>query len=233
MNSQAENCDWDEPTPLADILSGVEQKRGLGRPTKGNEKDHGVDAQVIAAEVDLREANITPLHGQEGGKGVRLKKESARHRVLVYLFAQGGTIRSVFESLGGEWDEKNKRPISGTGEYSYQQLVNIRKQPWFQAELLKVMEENGSPLVEARLQLEMMASLETIIEIRDNQNEKGSTRLAAATSLLDRHLGKPAQVVRSEVTTTTASHEQEANELREELQRLKQEAAHLNAAHKV
>lgn len=221
--------EWPEPTPLSHVLTEYEAPK-RGRPKKGQEKDHGLDAGFYEVRDEMAESGIRPLENQPERGAVRIEKENPRHRVLVYLFAQGGTAKNVFQQLGGEWDETNNRPISGTGEFSYQHLLNIRRQPWFQNELLAVIAENGSPLVEARLQLEMMASVETIIEIRDNEKEKGATRLAASNSLLDRYLGKPAQTVRTEAPSTTASHEAEANELRERLKRLEQEAHHLNPA---
>lgn len=219
-----------EPTPLAEVLGGYETPRGRGRPKKGEEVQYAKDEQYFEVRAELVAEGITPLENQGERGAVRLQKESVRHRVLVYLFAQGGTARNVFEQLGGKWDDANNKPISGTGEYSYQHLLNIRKQPWFQAELLKVIEESGSPLLEAKLQLEQMASLETIIAIRDCKEEKGATRLAAANSLLDRFLGKPAQQVRIEPAATTASHENEAAVLRERLKALETEAHNLNAA---
>jgi hypothetical protein len=232
--SQATDSAFDEndfePTPLSEVLGGYELPRGRGRPKKGEEKQHTFDAEFHVVQAQLAEEGLTPLDGQGERGNVRLQKESVRHRVLVYIFAQGGTVRNVFEQLGGVWGEDNK-PVSGTGEYSYQHLLNIRRQPWFQAELLKVIQENGSPLIEAKLQLEQMASIETLIEIRDNKAEKGATRASAANSLLDRFLGKPAQTVKVETPSSTASHENEANALREKLARLQAEAHNLNAAH--
>jgi len=225
-----ESSNWPDPAPLSDVLLDFEKPK-LGRPKLGSEKTHGLDAGFLEAQQDLSERGIRPLEGASERTGVRLKNESIRHRVLLYLFAQGGTVRHVFEQLGGEWDEAAKRPISGTGEYSYQQLINIRKQPWFQNELLAVIQENGSPLVEAKLQLEAMASLETLVEIRDNRKEKGATRAACANSLLDRFLGKPTQVVKAEAPSSVDKHENEAAELRERLQRLETEAHHLNQAY--
>ncbi len=234
MSDGTRETEWPEPCALAEVLVDY-TPRGPGRPTKGNEVDHGVDAAWVQARsanvgVESNGLAIRPLEGQEEAGGVRLKKESTRHRVLVYLFAQGGTARNVFEQLGGQWDETLKAPISGTGEYSYQQLLNIRRQAWFQNEILAVIAENGSPLIEARLKLEQMASLETLIEIRDCKEEKGATRAACANSMLDRFLGKPAQVVRTEAPATTASHENEANVLRERLKSLEAEAHNLNPA---
>jgi hypothetical protein len=194
------------------------------------EKDHGVDAGFVQSQSDAAEAGVRSLAGATEAGAVRLQKENTRHRVLVYLFAQGGTVRNVFEQLGGEWDANRNAPISGTGEYSYQQLLNIRKQGWFQNVLLAVITENGSPLVEAKLKLEQMASLETLIEIRDNKEEKGATRAVCANSILDRYLGKPTQVVKAEAPASVASHETSANELRERLRRLEAEAHNINPA---
>ena len=220
---------WPEPGPLSAALLDVDAP-SRGRPRTGSEVDHGLDAGFYEAQDALEAAGLRPLAGATERGAVRLQKESSRHRVLVYLFAQGGTARNVFEQLGGQWDEATKSPISGTGEYSYQQLLNIRRQPWFQNELLEVIAENGSPLIEARLKLEQMASLETLIEIRDNKGEKGATRAACANSILDRFLGKPAQVVRTEAAASVASHENEANELKERLRRLEAEAKNINPA---
>ena len=224
-----DNTAWPEPGSLTEALLDFEAPRS-GRPRVGKEKDHGLDPTFYEAQEALTSVGLRPLAGAQERGEVRLQKESSRHRVLVYLFAQGGTARNVFESLGGQWDEERKCPISGTGEYSYQQLLNIRRQPWFQNELLAVIAENGSPLIEARLKLEQMASLETLIEIRDNKEEKGATRASCANSILDRFLGKPAQLVRTEEVTSVASHENEANELKERLIRLEAEAHNLNPA---
>lgn len=221
--------DWSEPVSLSEVLLDFE-KPTSGRPRLGQEKEHPLDAGFLEANEALAKAGLRPLEGATERGGVRLQKESVRHRTLVYLFAQGGTVRNVFEQLGGEWDEENKKPKSGTGEYSYQQLLNIRRQPWFQNELLAVIAESGSPLIEARLKLEQMASLETLIEIRDNKNEKGATRANCANSILDRFLGKPAQVVRTEQGGTVETHEAEAGELLDRLKKLEQEAHNLNPA---
>jgi len=223
------NDEWSEPSSLSSALLDFDAP-SRGRPKKGQEKEHGLDVGFYEANSALEAAGLRPLAGAEERGNVRLQKESSRHRVLVYLFAQGGTVRNVFEQLGGKWDEEKKCPVSGTGEYSYQQLINIRRQPWFQNELLSVIAENGSPLIEARLKLEQMASLETLIEIRDCKAEKGATRAACANSILDRFLGKPAQLVRTEAAASVASHENEANELKERLRRLEAEAHNLNPA---
>ena len=229
MSSSSEEIEWDEPDPLSDVLTGYEP-RGRGRPKKGSEVQHGVDQQFHEVQAQMLQEGIRPLANVEERKGIRLDKENPRHRVLVYLFAQGGTAKNVFLDLGGKWDEDNNCAISGTGEYSYQHLLNIRRQPWFQNELLQVIAENGSPLVEARLKLEMMSSIETLIEVRDNKKERGATRVTAANSLLDRYLGKPTQKVEQVQPASVANYEAEREELEAKKQKLLEEIKVLNPA---
>jgi len=228
-SGSTEEIEWDEPTPLSDVLTGYEP-RGRGRPKKGEEVNHGVDAQFYEVRDQMLQEGIRPLANADERKGIKIDKENSRHRVLVYLFAQGGSAKNVFQQLGGRWDDEKNSAVSGTGEYSYQHLLNIRRQPWFQNELLEVIAENGSPLIEARLKLEMMASLETLIEIRDNTEEKGATRVTAANSLLDRYLGKPTQKVETVVPASVANYEAEREELEETKKRLLEEIKVLNPA---
>ena len=229
MSESSQEIEWDEPDALADVLVDYEP-RGRGRPKKGSEVDHGVDPAFHTAQAELESQGLRPLANAEETKGVRIEKENSRHRVLVYLFAQGGSAKNVFQQLGGEWNEETNSAVSGTGEYSYQHLLNIRRQPWFQNELLAVIAENGSPLIEARLKLEMMSSLETLIEIRDNKKERGATRVTAANSLLDRYLGKPTQKVEQIQPASVANYEAEREELEATKRRLLEEIKVLNPA---
>jgi hypothetical protein len=227
--SEIENGEWEEPCGLSEVLIDYEP-RSAGRPKKGEEVQHGLDAQFYQSQDALADAGLRPLaEGKERG-AVRIQKENSRHRVLVYLFAQGGTAKNVFLDLGGRWDDEKNCAISGTGEYSYQHLLNIRRQPWFQDELLSVIAESGSPLVEAKLKLEMMSSLETLIEVRDNRQEKGATRVAAANSLLDRHLGRPTQKIVAEAPVSVGYYEAERDELIAKKERLLEEMKTLNSA---
>lgn len=222
--------EWPEPTPLSEVLlEGLISERGRGRPKKGEEKTHEFDEQHVTAQDLLREAGCIPLSNTDPRGNVRIDKESTRHRVLLYLFAQGGTVRSVYESLGGQFDE-DRKPVSGTGEYTYSYLCQIRKQPWFQQNLLELLDHEKGDMIAARLKLEAMASVETLIELRDNAKEKGAVRASAANSLLDRHLGKATQTVRTEATVTTASYENERIVLENRLAQIRQEQSNLNAA---
>lgn len=45
------------------------------------------------------------------------------------------------------------------------------------------------------------ANIRTLVEIRDNIEESGATRIAAANSLLDRDVGRPTQAVKKTITT--------------------------------
>lgn len=63
----------------------------------------------------------------------------------------------------------------------------------------------GRPAVVARVRElareQREANIRTLVEIRDNTEESGATRIAAANSLLDRDVGRPTQAVKKTVTT--------------------------------
>lgn len=159
-----------------------------------------------------------------------LQKESPEHRFLLYLFAQGNSVIEVFSQLGGQVDPKTKLPIPGTGRYSYGWLCQIRRQAWFRRQLTEFLHETGKDLVQAKLQTELVPSLEAVIEIRDDMDAPASVRLNAANSLIDRYLGKPVQHVRTESASSTEKYEAEAADLQRQIEQVDQEMKSLNAA---
>jgi hypothetical protein len=161
---------------------------------------------------------------------LRVTKESPEHRFLVYLFAQGKGLKDVFVDCGGEWDTTLGKPVSGTGKWSYPYLCQLRRQPWFQAHIIRVLEEAGKDRLTAVLETEIMPSLDVIREIRDDPEEKGTVRLAAANFFFDRLLGKPTQHVKTEQVRTTSDFEADRDALQKQLAELNDQIANLNAA---
>jgi hypothetical protein len=49
--------------------------------------------------------------------------------------------------------------------------------------------------IQAAARLEGLASIKTLVEIRNNKKNSTAVRIAAANSLLDRGYGRPAQVI--------------------------------------
>lgn len=101
-------------------------------------------------------------------------KESPRHRVILMMTLRGASPKEIAETL----------------DISRQTVYNIRKQPWFRTLFVKMAKEFGRDAVEALLESEVLPSIETLREIRD-EAPRASDRRAAADSLLDRFLGKP------------------------------------------
>lgn len=228
MSATEEGMNSDHP--LKEALSGIEvdiltrrlldkadkSKRGV-KASGGARANNAYTPSVADAVIydDMKERGVAPL---EGGNlpEFRIVNEKPEHRFLVYLFAQGLNIREVFEQLGGKYDEAN-RPISGTGQWSYAYLTQIRRQPWFESRLLTLMQEQGVDKVQAKLELELFPSLEVVKELRDDHSVAPATRLNAANSLIDRFLGKPIQHVKSESVSEVHTFEHDVEKLEREI----------------
>ena len=180
------DIDWESFGSVTDLDPANGFKKVTGRKPKGT-----------------REVNLhSPLH-QAPKPEMVIQEEKSDHRFLVYLFAQGKGVKEVFLQLGGKWSDDGKplpTKLHG-GKYSYAHLTQIRRQEWFQRQVVEVMAAEGEDLVKATFANEFENSVQTIIEIRDDTEEKGSTRLAASNTILDRFLGKPVAHVESTVTT--------------------------------
>lgn len=176
-----------------------------------------------------QEVNGMLLHN-EARPSVIIDKEKPEHRFLIFLFAQGMSVKDVFCQLGGEWDKELSRPVSGTGQYSYQHLITIRRQSWFQSKLIQYMEELGKSAVQARLELEVMPSIERIAKLRDDPDAPKAVQLNASNSLLDRFLGKPQQSVQVVPVSNVARYEQDAEKLQQEVEKIEAEIRNLNPA---
>lgn len=111
-----------------------------------------------------------------------VNKERPVHVLMCYMAAAGKTTAEIADKTG----------------YTKEYVRQIQRQPWFRKRFLQLAAEAGKDEVKAFLGVETLASLEVLVEVRDNNNEKGATRVAAANAILDRALGKPTQKVESE-----------------------------------
>jgi len=149
--------------------------------------------------------------------------EKPEHRLIMYLKAQGMTNKEIFIHLGGDYN--NGQPITGNGTYSYPYLGQIIRQPWFQTGVVRLLNEAGKDVIEAKLEAECLPSLETAIAIRDSAEVPATVRLAAAKDIMDRFRGKAVTHIKSEAKVTYASAEQEAKALKDEIERLEKDTA--------
>lgn len=239
------SADTETVTPLREVLTesslydkytqkgcvsnpDIVQGKGRGRPNTGkgfgpssNQFDEQVHNNDVLNGLDLHNAGSPQFH---------IQKEKPEHRFLIYLFAQGHSTKEIFLQLGGEWDTELNKPIPGTGHYTYCWLTQIRKQAWFREQLTNFLHEAGKDLISAKLELEVSPSLEVVINIRDDTSLPAAVRLRAADSLIDRHLGKPVQHVKSESVHTVNSFEKSAEELNAELKQIEGELKAYNAS---
>jgi len=110
---------------------------------------------------------------------VEYQHEKPEHRIVLFLKAQGLSNREIAEKTG----------------YTPCGVSLIVNQPWAQEKLLQVLNEAGVDRVQALLAGAAEDSVFTLIELRDDAEQPGTVRKAAASDLLDRFLGKPRQQV--------------------------------------
>jgi hypothetical protein len=228
-------------TPLKEILteSGLYDKyvggtpentspKKRGRPSEG--KGFGAPSNTFNPEEHNNDVlNGLDLHNPATPQ-FHILREKPEHRFLIYLFAQGNSTKDIFLQLGGEWDAELNKPIPGTGQYTYPWLTQIRKQAWFREQLTNFLHAAGKDLIAAKLETEVSPSLEVVISIRDDITLPASVRLRAADSLIDRHLGKPIQHIKSELVKTVDSFEKSAETLQAELDQIDAELKAHNAS---
>ncbi len=130
-------------------------------------------------------------------------KESPRHRLILWMTAQGHSPQQVADALG----------------ITKQTVYIVRKQPWFREMFVRLTTDLGRDAVSTFLKSEVLPSLQTLVEVRDNPQAKDSDRRGAADSLLDRFLGKP--VAKADTDAKAPA------DVPDEIDRLKAEATQL------
>lgn len=225
--------------PVERAPIGTKSKEGDKRKIKGQCNVHGPRAEVKSKqrfdiERDEKVFQDAEVLGQKLHGATRppiiLQNERPEHRFLVFLYAQGMSTKDIFTQLGGVWDSSRNLPVSGTGQYSYQHLHNIRRQAWFQKNLIAYMDECGKDLIKAKLEAELMPSIDRVIKIRDNDDAPASVQLSAANSLIDRFLGKATQQVVVTPASSVERYEKEADEIERETRAIDEELRNLNPA---
>ena len=155
----------------------------------------------VAALEESAEALITGNRLFNQPPPPSIARENYRHRTMVYLAAQG----------------YNAKEIAEITDYSECQVTIIMRQSWFVTKILEIQEKMGAPGVERLLGREIVPSIVVLKEIRDNEKEKGSTRVSAVNALLNRALGMPTQHIKSESRVTIGQAEKEVLAVDKEL----------------
>lgn len=107
-------------------------------------------------------------------------KEEPWHRVALTLFAAGLSQKEVAECCS------RSLPTVGT----------LKRQPWFQEALVKLVEERtGSRDILELMKAECLGALQVQLDIMHNEKASPSVRANVANSILDRVYGKATQKV--------------------------------------
>lgn len=170
-----------------------EIKVPLGKKVQENSTTHTRAAAGFDSQDDLKPTGF-----------VITRTEDTKYRLMEMMAASGKNRKEVAETLG----------------MSYSWVVQVFKQRWFKDNVVAILKENGKDHVQAFLKAEGMPSLEVVRDIRDNEKEKGATRLAAANSILDRLLGKAPTKVEIDATVQISSVDAEAEVLLREARAL-------------
>lgn len=135
-----------------------------------------------------------------------IREERPEHRIIAYMVSEGKSVKEIALLTG----------------YSENWVRQIKRQPWFKERVVEILHEAGRDVVENFLQGEVLTSIETLVEIRDDADAKSATRVAAANAILDRALGKPTQYIKSETQSKAVGDVVQENE------RLERELASIN-----
>lgn len=178
VNDENISPDIDLPTPPSTLPSEHERtqklrERGLslGRATKEPFRT-GLNAE-----------NENALHNDVDAKQIK-KRETLADRRMADLSLQGFTIGEIATLL----------------EVTRQTVSNTLRQPWARDYMISTSRQDIVKEVQDLLKKEVLPSLQTLIEVRDDPANNPATRAGAANSLIERLLGKAAQPI---ITTAT------------------------------
>lgn len=166
--------------------------------------DREVTANGDAAEPLWNDNVILP-----DGPGLTLKREQPQHRLFAHMRARGFSVKEIAKATG----------------YTPVMVGLALRQPFARRIIAKALERDDRAVGEA-LRAEVMPSIDTLVEIRDDDSAPKNARLGAAKELLDRYLGKATQPI--EVTSGDVPNDIEAIEI--ELESIKSRAAALIGA---
>jgi hypothetical protein len=184
-------------TPQEQRAQELKEKRRAVR-TAAQEAYAQTQALYETSDLKFLGDNVRPKH--------EILTERPEHRIIVYLKAQG----------------KSNTEISKITGYTKAWLTQVCAQPWFKLQLTNLLHEKGGDMVQNFLEGQVMNTLETLVEIRDN-GDKDATRLAAANAILDRAFGKPTQHIKTEAVADPTNAQTEMSSIERELAMVKEQ----------
>jgi hypothetical protein len=139
------------------------------------------DPQLFDAEVSkaAKEEKASPSRflGKDREVGHEIKRETYRHRVILYAALQGKSPKTIAEETG----------------YSESHVRLVMRQPWFRQRLAEEMDKVGLEGVHELLRGAAADSVLTLISLRDDEKTSSGVKAKICFDLLDRTLGKAIQ----------------------------------------
>lgn len=151
---------------------------GDATPSRGRPKGKVAAKPFIASEYNPEGALHNRYELPPSFAGV-YKTEKYEHRVIAFLKSQGLTTKEIAEQVG-------YHPVS---------VGQILRIPWVAELIAQEIVKAGRAGVEKVLRGDLMTNIEFLREVRDNDKNRVTDRLAACKELMDRTLGKSTQVV--------------------------------------
>lgn len=136
-------------------------------------------------------------------------EEKPIHTAVAYMMCAGATRKEIAERTG----------------LSLSNLSDLAVQPWFKIRLKEITDTAGKDLVKAFLEGEVLPSLEVLRTIRDDDHQRGATRITAANSILDRFLGKPITHVEAKTQLNIHTAADARDQVESELEKVRRELA--------
>lgn len=174
-----------------------------GGNLEGGQNPHARRAELEATK---NEHGVLSLHRFERHDAAYngIKNEQPWHRMAAYMLLAGRT----------------NSEIAAAAERTAVQVCVLRGQRWFQQLLATLANETGDDIIGV-LAGEALASVETIVSLRDDAELPARVRLSAAQTLLEQAHGKPVQKILSHTQHSSADPTQEMQDILSELQALK------------
>lgn len=102
-----------------------------------------------------------------------------------------------------------------------QTVSQLRAQRWFQERCAQIANKEGEEILGA-IKAEVLDSINTIVQLRDDPDVSARVRLSAAISIVEHGKGKPAQTIISDVTHRNMSPQEEMDEIQTRLHQIRQ-----------
>ena len=143
-----------------------------------------------AAGILVEVADAPLLQNRKAPQYIR-QQELPNHRVIIELSAKGYTAREIAKLV----------------DQSPTQVQDILRQPQYQQNIANTIRrvQGVDEEIVMLIKEEVVNSVKTMVEIRDNPNTPDATRLAAADKILERRYGKANQPINQGSTVDLAT----------------------------